>query len=91
MNDGSFKSFVHLHRLVGMGIVVTSEILHGVVVSTLAWNARCGFDSCSRDNISHFHHTHDISFGKYAKTLTAYSSAITGLIKLLPFYVASNV
>ena len=44
------------HRLLGMGRVVTSGILCGVMLSTLAWNARCQFDFCSWSDISHFHH-----------------------------------
>ena len=30
--------------------------------STLAWNARDGYNSCSRHNISHFHDIHDTGY-----------------------------
>ena len=50
------------HRQVGVAKVVTSGSLDGVMVSPLAQNhKRCGFDSHSRCNISHFHHPHDNS------------------------------
>ena len=39
---------------VGVGNMVTSRNLGGVMVS------RCVFDPRSRHNISHFHHAHDI-------------------------------
>ena len=46
----------------GVGVVVTSRSLHGVMVSTLARNeSDVGFESRSR-NMSHFHHTHDSIF-----------------------------
>ena len=49
-----------LHGQVG---VVTSGSLYGVMVSTLAWNARdVGSISCSSQNISHFHLTHNTGF-----------------------------
>ena len=43
--------------IVGVGRVMSSGSLGGVMVSTLAQNAReGGFDSSSKHNISHFHH-----------------------------------
>ena len=47
------------HIQVGVGIVVTSRSLHGVVVEHWAECQRCGFGYCSRHNISRFHLTHD--------------------------------
>ena len=44
-----------------MGIVVTSGSVCGVLPLHISGipSQRCGFDSCSGHNISHFHHTHD--------------------------------
>ena len=39
--------------------MVTSGSLDDVMISTLAWNARDGFDSHCSHNISYFHHTLD--------------------------------
>ena len=49
------------HRRGGVGNVMLSRILGGEMVGTLAWIECkiCGFDSCFRQNISHFHHTHE--------------------------------
>ena len=46
-----------LHRQVSMDKVVTSDILGGVMVRTLAWNARNVdlIPTDSRCNVSHFH------------------------------------
>ena len=42
------------HRQVGVGMVGISGSLGGVMISTLAWNAKCcAFDYCSRRNVSH--------------------------------------
>ena len=46
-----------LHRQEGVGTVVTSGSLGGVMVEyTGPERKRCVFDSRSRHNISHFHH-----------------------------------
>ena len=56
-----YRKEITPHRQVDMGIVVTSRKPMWCNCSTLAWNARerCGFDSYSRHNIVHFHHTHN--------------------------------
>ena len=48
-----------LHTQVGVGIVVTSGKPMWCNGSKMAWNGRCGFDSCSGYNVSHFCHIHD--------------------------------
>ena len=49
-----------LHRQIGMDTMLTSWSLGGVMVSTLGSECkRCGFNFCSRLNISHFHQTCD--------------------------------
>ena len=50
------------HRQVGVGRVVPSESLGGVMVNTLARNAEGVFDFYSKCNISHFHHCKTLSF-----------------------------
>ena len=49
------------HRQVGLGRMVMLGSLGGVMVSTLAHNKRCGFNSHPRCTIYHFHHplSHD--------------------------------
>ena len=63
--DLSCKAYIQ----VGVGSVVTVGNLGGVIVSTLARNARDVFDSHSRHNISHLHHTHDIQMYIHFNTM----------------------
>ena len=50
-----------LYRQVCVGALVISGNLNGVMINTLARNARDeGFDNHSRHNISHLHHPHNI-------------------------------
>ena len=52
-----------MNRLVDVDIVVTSGKrmwCNGYRIGLEC--QRCGFDSCSRHNISHFHHIHDTGF-----------------------------
>ena len=61
---GNERSSLHLPlKQVGVGTMVISGSLGGVIVSTLAWNATdVGLIPDLGNNISHFHHTHDTGF-----------------------------
>ena len=49
------------YRQVAVGGVVTSGSLHSAMVVHCPGVPGCGFESISKYNISHVHHTHDIS------------------------------